>query len=206
MKARLLLAALALAVPGTASGLTLLQPDDGTDAVRVRVDRPPLSARALDGRPRLDGAAVGDELSRVEADWTRWRGFPNTTLLPVAGPGTLLLADRASGIVLHLDPPGKGSTPEPGGEPTGDANRTATPATPAGPDPDPDRDRERDESHPASAPGPEGRPDAEATDGGGFDPPGPALVLGLVAAGALGVEAWSRRSEEASADRWRGKP
>lgn len=137
---RAVLAALLLVAPN-AGALALVEGDGSRARLRVALEEGNLSARALEGAPRLDGRPIGPET--VHLDPVRiepWRGFERTVSLALGGSGQLLLEDEASGLLVDLDEGAQqadganGSRPERSGDPA-PGNRSAPPRSGAEDDP-----------------------------------------------------------------------
>lgn len=192
-----LVAVLVLASP--VQGLTLLDPDpEEPGQLRLRVDQPPLEAQRLAGNLTLEHADLGSELAAIDVPTSSWRGFENVTTLAVHGTGTLLVADHASGLLVHVDPPAE--------EPGSDEEAHASPAdagTGSGAEATGEENGSQSETasdpSPTKAPGAhEPRSTQEATSEGGQEGgpglpvgPIPVLLAGL-AAGAFLVERLTR--------------
>lgn len=196
-----LTALLVLAPAGQALTLLAHEPGPPTE-IALRVDEGPLVAQAV-GNVTLDGDRIPASRTPIDAELGPWRGFANVTRLDATGPGTLLLADDASGLLVPLPPPPTEDEGEPASTPAGseedgetsstestetaEATETASeePSSPRAPSASPPSNRPSEE---ASAPG---RDDPDEAWGGLGSPIG--VALAALAAGAFVVERWLDR-------------
>lgn len=209
MRPALAVAALLVALAPAGQALTLLAHEPGPDTtVTVRVDDPPLEAEAI-GNVTVADAEITGSRAPLDVPLGPWRGFANATTLNARGPGTLLLADGASGLVVPIEaPPSEGSRaqaseqredgprPEAGSREGPEAQRTgaeaAEPGSPTGPS-------TAEATNPREQGAARGDDEADEPLGGLGSPV--AIALAALAAGAFVVERWlagrgSRREPE----------
>lgn len=147
LAAGVLLAVLVALLAGpTAQGLALVE-DTEAEAhreIRVALDRGELEAKALAGQPRVDGDELPASWTPVGDQPSPWQGFERTVVLELEGPGRLMIADDASGLVLELDAandtdggsedhqgPGADEATDDAPDGQGTVNGTGAPGTPA---------------------------------------------------------------------------